>query len=510
MRRIRSRRRALVASCPFLIFAAVASAAARQGPSAPAAGPQPESPPAFGLPRGEVVDPVICDTDPSKSYALYLPSNYTPERRWPVLFVLDARGRGRHVAERFQAAAERFGWVVASSNDSASDAGWEEVRAPAAALFGDVPERVAMDPARFYLAGFSGTARAATAIAANADGGIAGVIAAGAGIAEGLDPGALPFALFATAGTEDFNFLEVDALVETLAGTPVPHRIEIFDGAHAWPPEELATAALGWFELRAMAAGRRPLDLDLAAELASGWLAEGAARERGGDPVGALRLYRSVAADLRALELASPDRPAAPDTATPAGLRAAAESAAARLAASDELRRAEAERRRIAAWEAERRREVERVIVALGRPEALPPPGSRVRGESMIRDLLATAESDEASTAERHAARRVLALIGADTGFYLPRDLLARGAYRRAETVLELAVLVRPNDARSWYNLACARARLGREKKALDALERAVESGFADAGHLAADPDLTSLRGSDRFQELATRIAGGR
>ena len=70
---------------------------------------------------GEIDADVVCAADPSKRYALYLPSDWTPDRAWPLLVVLDARGRALHAIERFVPAAEQYGWVVASSYDSASD-----------------------------------------------------------------------------------------------------------------------------------------------------------------------------------------------------------------------------------------------------------------------------------------------------------------------------------------------------------------------------------------------------
>lgn len=486
------RRRALAA---LLALTVAGSAAPLLGAVAEASGAGGSAAP---FPRGEIVDPIACRADPAKSYALYLPSSYDPARRWPALFLLDARGRGRLAAERFRDAAERFGWVLVSSNDSASDAGWEEIRGPAAALFADAPERLALDPRRIHLGGFSGTARGAGAIAANAGGGIAGVFLAGAGMPESVRARGLPFAVFAAAGSEDFNFQEVDALDEPLTEAGVAHRIEIFDGPHAWPPEETAADALGWFELRAMIAGARAVDAALAAELAAGWLAEAAARERQGDAIAAWRLQRSTARDLREL-IAAAGSPGVPLQ----RLLADAETAVTRLASSKALDRALAERRRVAAWEAGRRREIEAVLSPLGLFETLPPPDTRPRAERLIRQLQAEAAGDGA---EALAARRVLGFAAAHAGYYLPRDLLARGDYHRAAVALDLAVLLRPDDPVAWYNLACARARLGLEKTALDALEEAIAVGYRDADHMAVDPDLEPLRESDRFTVLVARV----
>src|ERR1044072_7311856 len=70
------------------------------------------------IPRGQIVERVEALNDPSQSYALYLPSNYTPNRKWPVLYAVDPGARGRVPVERFKEAAEKYGWIVLGSNNS--------------------------------------------------------------------------------------------------------------------------------------------------------------------------------------------------------------------------------------------------------------------------------------------------------------------------------------------------------------------------------------------------------
>jgi hypothetical protein len=50
--------------------------------------------PSAALPRGQLVEKVTCASDPNQSYALYLPSNYDKNRKWPVLYALDPGARG--------------------------------------------------------------------------------------------------------------------------------------------------------------------------------------------------------------------------------------------------------------------------------------------------------------------------------------------------------------------------------------------------------------------------------
>jgi hypothetical protein len=89
-------------------------------PACGLAEPAPPAKPA-APPRGVLVEKVACAGQPEQSYALYPPSGYTLDRRWPVLYAFDARGDGKRVAELFQAAAEAHGWIVVSSWSSASD-----------------------------------------------------------------------------------------------------------------------------------------------------------------------------------------------------------------------------------------------------------------------------------------------------------------------------------------------------------------------------------------------------
>ncbi len=73
------------------------------------------------------------------------------------------------------------------------------------------------------------------------------------------------------------------------------------------------------------------------------------------------------------------------------------------------------------------------------------------------------------------------------------------GRYQEGLAIDLQLVELHPEDSTAHYNLACSLALVGECKKALDALEEAVRRGYDDAPHLAADPDLVSLRSEPRF-----------
>ena len=207
------------------------------------------------LPRGVIVDDVTCAADPSQSYALYLPSTYSANRRWPVLVGFHPAARGRAIVERYRAAAEQYGYVVAASNTSRNGP-WAVSAAAIKAMFPDLDARLAIDSQRIYLTGHSGGARVAMEVAM-ANKSIAGVIASSAGFPDSQPRTKVAFAVFGTAGADDFNYIEMRMLDRKLT---TPHRLVVFPGGHTLPPEDVATEAIEWMELQAMKAGRRARD----------------------------------------------------------------------------------------------------------------------------------------------------------------------------------------------------------------------------------------------------------
>jgi pimeloyl-ACP methyl ester carboxylesterase len=198
------------------------------------------------FPHGQIIDPVKCAADQSQTYALYLPSNYSANRPWKLILAFDPRGQGRQGLEHLQAAAEKYGYIVAGSNNSRN--GPPQISLTAAqAMWTDVEKRFSINPKRIYTAGLSGGARIAMKVAFDSDR-ISGVIASSAGFPPGHRRSDLRFVVFGTAGTEDFNYLEMRQLDQELSS---PHRVVIFEGGHSWLPSTLAIQAVEWLELQA-------------------------------------------------------------------------------------------------------------------------------------------------------------------------------------------------------------------------------------------------------------------
>src|SRR5882672_8867755 len=380
--------------------------------------------------QGRLEERLRSATDTSQTFALYLPPGYTTERRWPVLFVLDPRGRALLGLKLFQDHAARLGWVILSSYNTLSDGPPEPNVDAVNAMLAWAQAHPSLDPTRLYLAGFSGTARAALGFTVALRGHVAGVIAVGGALGFALGgpetafAGDSTFAYFGSAGTRDFNYEEVLAMADRSRATRVPFRFVAFEGPHSWPPPEVCGDALDWLELRAMLGGLRMMD--------SGWvrarLAEEVARaadlERVGRWAEALRLEDAIARDYARWPEA----------------RVAAGGAAA-LRRSAVLAKYEAEARRLAERDLHQGIELPKIL-AWARSQQEPPTLEALAGKLRIAELQRTAERGD--TLEAASARRLLARVFVNLAFYEPRAYLANGSPTRALRMLEAAVTIGP------------------------------------------------------------------
>ena len=235
---------------PILVMRTLARAAALLAlsalPVAPVAGQAPTPTPA----RGTVTERVTSAADPAQSYALYLPTRWSPGERRPLLVLMDPRGQAAVPMERFRAAAERHGWIVCSSWNtvSESDSALALNDRAVNAIVADALDRYGADSTRLYFAGFSGTARYAWALTQQrlARGGVAGIIGIGAGFPQTAETWLpqlrqqKPFPFWSAAGSTDYNLDEMARLDTLLRSTALPHRFTGFEGGHEWLPPELA------------------------------------------------------------------------------------------------------------------------------------------------------------------------------------------------------------------------------------------------------------------------------
>jgi predicted esterase len=209
------------------------------------------------LQPGVILPEVVSLQHSDQTYALYLPSAYSPNKKWPIIYAFDPAARGRMPVELVKDAAEKYGYIVAGSNNSRNGSG--KIQAEAVqAIFQDTHARLSIDERRIYFAGFSGGARLSAELAQRC-GCAAGVVLSGAAY-QPAQKSHDPFAVFTAVGSFDFNYGEVVALDSALQKSGAPHFLRRFEGPHQWPSAEVLGEALAWLRLQAMKTSREPRD----------------------------------------------------------------------------------------------------------------------------------------------------------------------------------------------------------------------------------------------------------
>jgi tetratricopeptide (TPR) repeat protein len=433
---------------------------------------------------GKIEPKVVCAAHPDQSYALFLPSAYQREKRWPIIYVFDPAARGMVPTEIIKEAAERYGYVVATSNNSRNGA-WKPEMDAASAMWQDTHVRFSIDDQRVYTAGFSGGARLASRLAQMCKC-AQGVFLNGAGFSTDSAPTRdTPFAVFMTAGATDFNYSELVRLDRTLGSLKVPHFLYRFAGSHEWAPAAVWPEALAWMNLRAMIDKRMPRDDGFIAEQMRRFTDAAKEVEKAGNVYFAAQAYRQTAEAFEGL------------TSTESlGNRAAD------LERDPWYATGEKHEREDLATQSNLENDVFRLTSAL-RDQAADQSALRIEAAQLIRDLRnrATHEKKEEKKRVLERARRGIFANLIETG----EPLMEERNFSLAEIYLELAVEARPEIP--WPHLSLARCLLkaGRKKDALQSLAKAKEAGLKaqDLADLETQiPEFRALAGDAGFQKL--------
>lgn len=435
------------------------------------------------IPQGEIIEKVTCIANPEQSYALFLPPGYTSQKKWPILYAFDPLARGAVPVKLFQDAAKEFGFILVGSNNSRNGI---DLNAIVETLWSDTHQRFAIDERRVYTTGFSGGARVASAIALSYRGAVAGVIASSGGPRPNFNSSsASQFAFFGTAGTEDFNFPEMQQLKRRMDEVGVTNRLVVFEGSHEWPPAEICGEAISWMEVQAMKSGTRAKDNELIDRLLAAKSKTARDYETSKQPYEAYLEYEALVTEFK-------------------GLRDVSE-----FTAAAELLRNSKEVK--AAIKSEKTEEDDQA----GLSEKLRTLIARLQDDSIyaetltelkrnFSDLTKKAEGSK-STGERRVAQRVLQSLLIQI-YEEAFALKQKKSYAAIPAKFELAVLIKPKDPRVFYELAAAYARIGSKGRATTALGQAIERGFSDLARVEQNEDFASLRNDADFKKVIASL----
>ena len=437
---------------------------------------------------GKVIAVVACASDPSQSYALYLPSAYTPEKRWPIIYAFDPLARGEVPIDLYREIAEKYGYILAGSNNSRNFSPAESERGTGA-MWNDTHARFSIDGRRTYATGFSGGARAAGALAMRCTQcRISGVIAHGAGYPARASVTADDRLLyFFSVGNRDFNWPEVISIRRQREELGLPYRARVFEGSHRWAPAEIFEDAVEWLQLKAMQSAVIPQDASFLSQLFERTQQQAAEAARHGDVIAELSAYRSLVSDFSGLK----------DVGEFQKKLAAVKSSA-------DLKRALKKEQDEISLQESLVQETSQKLSALGgdAEEELNLRDEISRNMNRLRDQSEHAKNDD----QRNLFARAFNALWAE-GIETGQAALESHHFLVAQTYFELMSEL---SEEAWPSLLLAETRtaMGNHKQAVKDLREAVRRGLKNAAALEEDKNLQPLRSDPDFRKLLAELKG--
>lgn len=440
------------------------------------------------LPRGVLVDSVVCLATPDQSYALYLPSYYVSDKNWPIIYAFDPVARGALPVKLLQDAAEKYGYIVVGSNTSRNGP-WQFEFDAANALSRDTQTRFSLDQSRLYTTGFSGGSRVASAIAI-LTGKIAGVVGCGAGLAtQDRLQERTRFAYAGIIGNGDMNYVEMHALERKLDKLQFPHKLIIFDGGHQWPPEETLLQAVEWLELEAMRQNAKPIDKELVARLFSEESNRAEEFAKRNQPFEAYKVYSEIASDFKGLwDLDAIDQ----TWARLRDLKAVKEG----LKRQKEI---EQEETRYQNKFAKAFRSVD--VDAFYRSGRLKEQDWWEKEVNALYEKLETSEDEQERLMLRRIIDRIWRNCAEQTSLFFEKNGITKSLL-----YVEIWKIILPDYPTPYYGLARVHALNGDTEKAVKAIHEAVALGLKNADMIEHDPYLESLRTEKEFRKIISNL----
>lgn len=440
------------------------------------------------FPRGEIIEKVICKDHPDQSYSLYLPKNYSRDKEWPILFAFDPGAVGQRPVELFKPAAEKYGYIVAGSNNSKNGPYYLADQA-IFAMWKDTRQRFSMDSRRIYSTGFSGGARVASRFHLLTGKACAGIIACGAGVPEDFgDLGMLkPAAWYGIVGFGDFNYYELLDLETALDHTTIVHQVDVIDAEHRWPPEEAVTRAITWMEINAMKNNTRSKDDSLAQTIYQETLTRANNLELSGNipfAVGAYDWDQRLFNGLLDTSFAEKKK------------TLLSESKAYKKFLEDESVRSQKTSNYI--------KTLGRVFNLIENSQKKQVSLEEIFQELQLPDLQKQAKKKK-DIFNSGFAFRVMAglsntLYGKGSEYYRNAD------YSKAILCFGVSAYVEEKTYYSAYNLACVYSLNKQAKPALKALELAMKRGLNNPAQLDNDKDLDFIRNEKGYKEIRQKM----
>ena len=430
------------------------------------------------FPVGQVIEKITCQSDPTQSYAMYLPSTYTTDKIFPIIYAFDAHGTGKLPVSKYKDLAERYGYILVASNNSKNGIPWEESQSIANMMFDDTHNRLSLNTARVYLLGFSGGARVANGLTIM-NGGIAGVICCGAAspAANSSDPRG-NYTFLGMAGNTDFNYIEMRKYDQVdLAGRPVKHAFVEFNGKHEWPPIETMNEGFLWTELNAMRAKTTAKNDTLVKNNFENFMTKIRASQNKKDDFGTYnQVKRTITFFDGLIDLTECYKIYTP------------------LKANDQVDKKLKEEEND--WKKEN--SLKQYYINAFQTQNIEWWRSDI--SSLNKKIKSGGNNNEALMYKRTLDYLSLA------SYMQTIDALKQNNFATAKIFCSIYVLVDPTNSEAHYLTASVYAVEQNQKEAIRSLNESVKNGFIDLARLQSDSVFSKINSSDEFKEICKKI----
>lgn len=201
------------------------------------------------FPVDSLIASVTCLTNPSQSFALYLPPNYDDTSKLPVIIFFDPHGSGSFPVKKYRLLAKEFGCILMGSNNSRNGVSFDETNQIANTLIQETRNRFHVHEKRITLAGFSGGAKVALAASEN-NNLVTEIIYAGA--ASPIQHPAPSLSILGFAGVNDMNYTDLISFDQSLKASNLSHFLIEWNGKHEWPDSTVFGDAFYWSSFNGM------------------------------------------------------------------------------------------------------------------------------------------------------------------------------------------------------------------------------------------------------------------
>jgi len=212
------------------------------------------------LKKGVIQDSVRVGELATESFALFVPSDYDAQTRWPLLMVFDMQGKTRRAMAMYQATAENHGFIMVGSNAVRDTLAISDNIERTTRMIATVQSILSVDARRMYTTGFKAGGKMAALVPVFIKA-VRGVVSLGASLPNSeLLSIQNRYHYIGIVGEEDFNYTNMLDVRKTLNTLRYPNHLLVFNGGEQWPGPIWIDRAFRYLKFAEMATGVIPRD----------------------------------------------------------------------------------------------------------------------------------------------------------------------------------------------------------------------------------------------------------